>query len=651
MSALLLTMTDMTLLRRLSPALALTLLLTLVGCTPEPDPEPEPVANAFAADLTDGAFDGGAVTDSSLAAEQLSSILGDLAEFPRTVSVAWVSEVDETPDQRLVGLDWSIDLGEGVEPLTMSTSTILTLAEGEWSATWVPAVVHSQASADSVMTIKRSLGERADVTGWGGQPLVVDRDVFRIGIDKANLPQDRWQVATEGLAAALELDDPAGYVQRVLDAGPAAYPVALTIRQTDGGKYGVELLRGMEGVLIQADTLPLAPTPGFARPILGNVGAATAEIVAASEGMIQASDVVGTSGLQFAYDAQLRGAPAITVMMTGTSGEVVLSESAPVRGTDLALTLDSALQEYAELRLADVPSASAIVMLQASTGSVLAAASGPGGAGMSTATVGQYAPGSTFKIATALALLRSGLTPESPVECTPTVTVNGREFENYPGYPSASVGTIPLREAIAQSCNTALIAQHESVSAADIANAAASLGIGAVMPEGEKWPFAYYSGVVPTDATGTAHAASLIGQGGVLASPLAMAGVAASVGAGRTVTPTLVSVETPPVPVAPAIPLTGEEAGALQSLMFGVVETGTSSFLQQVPGGQVGAKSGTAQFGTTDPPQTHAWMIAFQGDLAVAVLVEVGDYGTATAGPILQDVLNFAASSGWEARG
>ena len=85
--------------------------------------------------------------------------------------------------------------------------------------------------------------------------------------------------------------------------------------------------------------------------------------------------------------------------------------------------------------------------------------------------------------------------------------------------------------------------------------------------------------------------------------------------------------------------------------MFGVVETGTSSFLQQVPGGQVGAKSGTAQFGTTDPPQTHAWMIAFQGDLAVAVLVEVGDYGTATAGPILQDVLNFAASSGWEARG
>ena len=650
-------MTGMTPLRRLSPAIALTMLLALVGCTPQADPEPEPVAEAFAADLADGVFDDSPVPDPSLAAEQLTSILGDLVDAPRTVSVAWVSDVDEEPDQRLVGLDWSIDLGEGSEPLTMTTSTIMTLDEGEWSVTWVPAVVHPQASADSVMTIKRSLGERGDVTGWGGQPLVVDRDVFRIGIDKANLTEDRWQIAAEGLAAALELDDPAGYVQRVLDAGPAAYPVALTIRQTDGGKYGVELLRGLEGVLIQADTLPLAPTAGFARPILGNVGPATAEIVAASEGMIRASDVVGLSGVQLAYDEQLRGTPATSVLLTSAAGEVVLSDAPAVRGTDLALTLDSALQEYAELRLAEVPSASAIVMLQSSTGSVLAAASGPGGGGMSTATVGQFAPGSTFKIATALALLRSGLTLDSPVECTPTVTVDGREFENYPGYPASSLGTIPLREAIAQSCNTALIAQHANVSAADIANAAASLGLGATLPDGEKWPFAYFSGSVPVDATGTAHAASLIGQGGVLASPLAMAGVAASVGSGRTVTPTLVTPgpdgtgATPPVPVAPAVPLTGDEAGALQALMFGVVESGTSTFLQQVPGGQIGAKSGTAQFGTEDPPQTHAWMIAFQGDLAVAVLVEVGDYGTATAGPILQDVLSFAAGSGWEGRG
>jgi cell division protein FtsI/penicillin-binding protein 2 len=268
----------------------------------------------------------------------------------------------------------------------------------------------------------------------------------------------------------------------------------------------------------------------------------------------------------------------------------------------------------------------------------VAAASGSGGGGLNTATLGLYPPGSTFKIATALALLRAGLTPDTLVECAPTVTVDGREFENYPGYPAGSLGQIPLREAIAQSCNTAMIAQHEAVSAAEVAGAAAALGIGAA----GTWPFPYASGAVPADATGTTHAAGLIGQGDVLASPLAMAVAAASVAAGSPVTPVLVVGEEADV-AAPAMPLTAEEAARLQELMRGVVETGTSTFLLDVPGEPVGAKSGTAQYGTANPPATHAWMIAFQGDLAVAVFVEVGDFGTATAGPILEAFLRGAA--------
>lgn len=636
--------------RPLAPALTIALMIGLVGCTPEP--APEPVADAFAADLADGTFDGAPVADPDLAAEQLTAILGDLASSPRTVAVASLSEIEGEAEGRAVELHWSVELGDDAEPLEMTTSAALTLADGAWSATWSPAVVHPQATVESVMTIQRTAAERGDVTGWGGQPLVVDRPIFRIGIDKANLTQDRWQPAAEALAQGLDLDDPAGFVQRVLDAGPAAYSVALTIRQTDGEQYGIDELRAMEGVLIQEDSIPLAPTAAFARPILGSVGEATAEIIEASQGQIEAGDIVGTSGLQRAYDEQLRGTPAVRVVLTGgDSGDLLLHEADAVRGADLSTTLDASLQSYAETRLSEIVSASAIVALQGTSGAVLAAASGPGSAGLSTATVGQYAPGSTFKVVTALALIRSGLTPDSPVECTPTVTVDGREFSNYPGYPASSMGTIPLREAIAQSCNTALIAQHATVTSSDIADAAASLGIGATLPEGEAWPFPYFSGSVPTEADGTTHAGDLIGQGEVLASPLAMAGVAASVAAGRTVTPMLVEIEDPPTPVAPAAPLTAEEAQTLQGLMYGVVEGGSSTFLLEVPGDPVGAKSGTAQFGTQDPPQTHAWMIAFQGDLAVAVLVEVGDYGTATAGPILQDFLTFAAGSGWAESG
>lgn len=647
--------------RRLSTSftLALALAVTLVGCTPEPeDPDPRPAADALATDLEDGTFDAAPLDAPDVADEQLASILGDLAAFPREVTATVVEPAEEdgagedAPEVRAVELTWSIDLGEGVDPLETTTSTTLTLTDpdgdGEeppvWTTVWSPTLVHPEATAESVVTVRRTQAARGDVNGRDGAPIVVDRPVFRIGIDKANLTQDRWQPAAEALAAALALDDQAGYVQRVLDAGAAAFPVALTIRQGDEQSYDTQTLRGLEGVLLTEDSIPLAPTSTFARAILGGVGEATAEIVDASQGQVVAGDVVGTSGLQRTYDAELRGTPATQIVLTDPAGDVLLGGSDAVEGADLSTTLDVDLQIYAEQRLADVTSASAVVAVQPSTGAVLAAASGPGSAGLSTATVGQYAPGSTFKVATALALVRSGLTPDSPVECTPTVTVDGREFQNFPGYPGTSVGTIPLREAIAQSCNTALIAQSATVSSADVADAAASLGIGAALPEGEAWPFPYFSGTVPTDATGTTHAADLIGQGEVLASPLAMAGVAASVAAGRTVVPTLVEVSEPPVPVAPSVPLTTEEAQMLQELMFGVVRTGSSTFLQSVPGDPVGAKSGTAQFGTQDPPQTHAWMIAFQGDLAVAVLVEVGDYGTATAGPIIADVLTFAAT-------
>jgi cell division protein FtsI/penicillin-binding protein 2 len=83
-----------------------------------------------------------------------------------------------------------------------------------------------------------------------------------------------------------------------------------------------------------------------------------------------------------------------------------------------------------------------VVAIRPSTGAILAAASGPGGKGYNTATFGRYAPGSTFKVVSALALLRSGLTPTSPVSCTPTIVVDGKQFKNYSDYPSGRLGRI-----------------------------------------------------------------------------------------------------------------------------------------------------------------------------------------------------------------
>ena len=61
-----------------------------------------------------------------------------------------------------------------------------------------------------------------------------------------------------------------------------------------------------------------------------------------------------------------------------------------------------------------------------------------------------------------------------------------------------------------------------------------------------------------------------------------------------------------------------------------------------LPGEPVGAKNGTAEFGTGSKPDTHAWMVGFRGDLAFAVLVENGESGSKTAGPIARRFLQAA---------
>ena len=89
-------------------------------------------------------------------------------------------------------------------------------------------------------------------------------------------------------------------------------------------------------------------------------------------------------------------------------------------------------------------------------------------------------------------------------------------------------------------------------------------------------------------------------------------------------------------------------ASLLREAMRGVAQSGTATRLQ-VPGFDVGGKTGTAQLGT-DPPRSHAWIIGFAGPpggeptIAVAVIVE-GQPGASeqtggrVAAPIAQAVL------------
>ncbi|WP_026075145.1 penicillin-binding transpeptidase domain-containing protein [Cellulomonas massiliensis] len=623
-------------------AVGLLVLPGLAACTSSP-PGPRQAAEQLAAVLPAGDLASLDLADTNvqrLTATRTAAFEG-LSGWTATVVATPV--LDEDDDAKAtVQLAWTWDVPDRDDEWTYTTSAEMVRDDADvWRTTLTAADLAPDLTDGERLVVERDRPPRADVLAGDGSPIVEPRPVHRIGIDKTRVDAAGQAKAAASLAKALELDVDA-YVQRVAAAGPKAFVEAIVVRDSDRG-YDVARLAGMTGVNAVPDTLPLAPTRTFARPVLGTVGQATAELVEQSKGAVVAGDLAGLSGLQRQYDAQLRGRPGVAVTAVGADGaERELFRVEAVAGTPLRTTLDVGVQKAAEAVLRQVGPASAIVAIRPSTGDVLAAASGPGGDGLSTATLGQYPPGSTFKVVTTLALLRAGLTPDSEVACTPSVDVDGREFRNFPDYPSDRLGTVSLRTAFANSCNAAFIAERDKAPMDEVAAAAGSLGLTGQADLGASGFF----GEVPARADGTAHAAALIGQGQVLASPLGMATVAASVARGATVHPRLVvpddgarSPSAAPDGGRDAEPLTADEADALRSLMRSVVTEGGATFLQDAPGGEVAAKTGTAQFGPTGGTKNHAWMIAVQGDLAVAVFVAEGDYGSTTAGPLLEDLL------------
>jgi len=609
----------------LVPTLLLATSCDLVGSDPSPDDAVEGLARV----VSTGNLEGVELVEAPNEAHtRLEEILAGVADLRAEVTAGDAEVKDKSASATL---HWTWDLpGQDWE---YDAPVELQLDGDTWRVDWAPTIVEPSLSEDEVLGTTTLQARRGDILGAGGEPIVTQRPVVRFGIDKTQVAEGRTVASARQLAELLDIDV-AAYAKRVRKAGPKAFVEALVLREEDASELNG--LGDIPGVAAIGTEVPLAPTREFAAPLLGTVGEATAELIKKSGGEIKEGDQIGLSGLQARYDDQLAGTPGVQFEAVKADGsERTLFESTETSGKPLRTTLDLDLQGQAEQIMAGVGPASALVALRPSTGELLAAASGPGSKGYNTATFGQYPPGSTFKIVTSLALLRSGLTPASTVECPPTLTVDGKQFKNYDDYPSSALGSIPLREAVANSCNTALIGQRDRLGNGDLAKAAAALGVGVDHDLG----FPAYFGQVPPPESETGKAASMIGQGTVLVSPMAIATAMASVVEGRAVLPMLLP-EHEVGQIAPDAPLTGAEAQALRTLLRAVVTEGSGQGLADVPGPPVLAKTGTAEFGTGG--RTHTWMTAAQGDLAVAVFVEVGESGSQTAGPLLESFLRAA---------
>jgi penicillin-binding protein 2 len=233
------------------------------------------------------------------------------------------------------------------------------------------------------------------------------------------------------------------------------------------------------------------PEPGGADPAqaLGYLQPATQQEVAAEHlpnTGFSADDLVGQSGLEAQYDSQLRGKPGTKVVSVNAAGDVTgtVRQTPPVPGDDLVTSLNAAIQADAQRALDAAVAKSrsegnhpkqAAAVVMTTTGRVVAMASypdynpnvwtggisqqevnylfgtGSGGPATNWATMGQWAPGSTWKITTAAAAVANGYSLGGSYDCPASVTIAGHKFID-DGEPN--LGQMSLAQALVVSCDT-----------------------------------------------------------------------------------------------------------------------------------------------------------------------------------------------------
>ncbi len=565
--------------------------------------------------------------------DEFTTATKGLGSSPVTVTPG---EVDRKGDRATSTLQVAWSLGADV---TWAYDVPVTVQRrGEQWAVVPPAsgsLWHPELSATDTLTATRTRGQRGDLLDRDGEPLMPVGKVYPVQIDPTR--------ATAATVRALEkvVDEPAGSLVAKLEAATKAgsnAPIGvITYREADFQERKAAL-DDLQGVIYPAREQPLARTRTFGQPLLGSYGAVGAELVAASEGRYVAGDHAGLSGLQGRYDSRLAGTPGVEVTSSSDPDTPLFSKEA-VDGTDVRTTLSPDVQAAAESAVAGTGSVpSALVAVDVQSGDILASANSPA-LGFDRALTGQYPPGSAFKIVSTYALLTRGeVTPTTTVDCPKTFTVDGRSYKNYEG---ESLGNPDFATDFAHSCNTAFVKLSSTLDDDDLARAAEALGLtgwAKTLGVGDA-----FDASIPSNDGLTDKASATIGQGRNLTSPLALAAMVAAVARGSAIPPAVVT--EPAVPGADRTPrpVDAKVVGQLRELMRQVVTDGSGTVLRDAPGGPVRGKSGTAEYGSQDPPQTHAWFVGYQDGVAFAALVEEGKSGGTVAAPVARDFLTALA--------
>jgi hypothetical protein len=327
------------------------------------------------------------------------------------------------------------------------------------------------------------------------------------------------------------------------------------------------------------------------------------------------------SGLSDLWQQATDDATGWAVSATAADGIQRVGGQDPKPVADISSTLDIGMSRAAENALAPVSTPAAMVVIQPSTGDLLAVGQNPAADAQGPiALTGLYPPGSTFKTVTVSAALQAGqVTPDSVVACPGSENIEGRQI---PNDDSFDLGQVPLHTAFARSCNTTMGRLAVNLPPDGLTKAAAqlALGIDYTAPG-----MTTVTGKVPVADTAALRVEEGIGQGTVTATPFGMALAAATLARGSVPAPTIVAGR-PGKPDRAPDPLPAGVDDQVKSMMRETITDGTATALQDIPG--LLGKTGTAEY--IDNTHAHGWFVGIDGDLALAVFIsDAGSSGPA----------------------
>ncbi len=545
---------------------------------------------------------------------------------------------------------------------------------------------------DNRVSIRLLPPRRGWVVDRNGKPIALNRPDYRLELVPEQVDDVEATLAEIMKVVPLPPEDLAR-IRRDIERLPGYVPIEIASNM-DWATFS--------GVNVRLPDLPgVQPVRGFARyypdgdafgHLLGYVGAPTREQYLETKDplYIFPGYRLGKDGIEKMLDDSLRGTAGARRLEVTARGRVLrdLETVNDKPGRTVKLTIDKDLQTYAARRIGE-DSASVIVM-DCWTGDILCMVSLPAfdpnnfsdGISrtewkelqddprkplMNKSVQSIYPPGSTFKMATGLAILGAGIGPEAGIGCGGGYNFGGHYFRCHK--PSGH-GGVRLQSALMQSCNVYFYHYGRAVGVDAIAAAAKRLGLG------EKYDLplpTQRKGIIPTEAWKLERydekwmagetLSCAIGQGYVASNPLQLAVMTSRLASGLAVQPRLIDDGR----LVPAKPLgfPAEHLALVRQGMADVVNgnSGTArSARLPIPGLTMAGKTGTAQaIGRKARPKggeaalpwkyrNHAWFVAFAPveapRYAMSVFVEHGGGGSKAAAPIGRDVMTYLFEPG-----